>query len=256
MTTAPHGITNWWAVEAMIASYNHVYHVVYGTNYEDLGVIGVSVYGSAPIAYFQNEFLALSSDPRAVVDAVRIYPQDPGAKHILDAFHDSPTAGPLIRAYEALGYEAVKSGLILSRDLNASLRPNSYHVRQIHTLRELELANQSLGDEGERIPPETLQQDHIKSFVVDVNAQPVGWAQLVTLHPRFAYLNQVYVMNNFRRRQLGSALVMRAQVEAAVLGKQRMVLVPSDMAVRVYARLDYQPAAYFTAFRPREAEQA
>lgn len=243
---------NWWAVEAMIASYNHVYQVVYGTSYEDLGVIGVSAYGNAPIASFQNEFLALDSNPKTVVSAVRMYPQAPGAKHVLDVFHESPTAVHLTRAYEDEGYEPVRTGPILGRDLNASLRPNSYHVRQVKTLREIELANQSLGDEGERIPTETLRQDHIHTFVVDVNAQPVGWAQLVTLHPKVAYLNQLFVMSKYRRRLLGMSLVQRAQVEAAVLGKQKMVLVSSDMALSMYGRLEYQPLLYFTAFRPKE----
>ena len=244
---------NWWAVEAMIASYNHVYQVVYGTTYEDLGVIGVSAYGNAPIASFQNEFLALDANPAAVVNAVRMYPHAPGVEHVLDVFHESPTALQLTRAYQEAGYEPVRTGPILGRNLNASLRPNSYHVRQIKTLREIELANQSLGEEGERIATETLRQDHIHTFVVDVNAQPVGWAQLVTLHPRAAYLNQLYVMTEFRRRLLGTSLVQRAQVEAAVLGKQEMVLVSSDMALSMLGRLEYQPLMYFTAFRPKDA---
>ncbi len=38
-------LENWWAVQAMIASYNHVYQVVYNTAYVTRGIIGVSIYG-------------------------------------------------------------------------------------------------------------------------------------------------------------------------------------------------------------------
>jgi|GEM_PF-5324759 len=31
-------IENWWAVQAMIASYNHVYQVVYDTGYVSRGI--------------------------------------------------------------------------------------------------------------------------------------------------------------------------------------------------------------------------
>jgi GNAT superfamily N-acetyltransferase len=247
-------IQNWWAVEAMIASYNHVYRVVYDTTYEDLGVIGVSAYGNAPIAEFQNEFSALDPDPKAVVEAVGMYPHEPGTEHILDVFHDAPSVPKVHAEFQALGYEPMRTGTLLGLQLDSTLRPNSYHVRQLNTLRDIELANQSLGDEGEHISPKTSRQDHIHTFVTDVNAQPVGWAQLVTVNQKMAYLNQLYVMKGHRRRQLGTSLVQRAQIEAAVVGMEYMAVVPSDMAIGMFERLGYKPLAYFTAFRPRDSK--
>ncbi len=248
-------IQNWWAVEAMIASYNHVYQVVYDTTYQDLGVIGVSAYGNAPIASYQNEFLALDPDPKAVVEALRMYPHEPGTEHVLDVFHDAPTVPELTAVFQGLGYEPVRIGTLVGLRLDSTLRPNSYHVRQLNTLRDVELANQSLGDEGEHISPKTSRQDHIHTFVTDVNAQPVGWTQLVTVHPKVAYLNQLYVMKDHRRRQLGISLVQRAQIEAAVVGMEYMALVPSEKAIGMFARLGYQPLVYFTAFRPKEEKK-
>jgi hypothetical protein len=72
-------LEHWWAVEALIASYNHVYQVTHNTRYEELGPIGISIYGDAPIASFQYELLALSPDTKSVIDAIRDYPFPSGA---------------------------------------------------------------------------------------------------------------------------------------------------------------------------------
>ncbi len=67
-------IKDWWAVEGMIASYNHAYQVAYKTTYEVYGPIGVTKYGNSHIAPFQFEFQALSSNPRVVTEAIRQLP--------------------------------------------------------------------------------------------------------------------------------------------------------------------------------------
>jgi GNAT superfamily N-acetyltransferase len=99
-----------------------------------------------------------------------------------------------------------------------------------------------------------MRQEHIRTFSIEVNLETAGWAQLVTLHPTVAYLNQLYVLQPFRRRGLGTALVQRAQMEAARLGKRHLVLVSSEEALGMYRTLGYEPLVYFTAFRPKQPE--
>ena len=70
MTNLRPDIKNWWAAEAMIASYNHVYKVIYKTKYAECGPIGISMYDGAPVAGFQYEFLALNPDSKKVMEAV------------------------------------------------------------------------------------------------------------------------------------------------------------------------------------------
>ena len=84
-------IEHWWAVEAMIASYNHVYQVIYKTKYETHGPIGVSIYNNAPIASFHYEFLALSADSQAVMNAVCQYPLPDNKEYVIDVFHPAPS---------------------------------------------------------------------------------------------------------------------------------------------------------------------
>jgi GNAT superfamily N-acetyltransferase len=246
-------LENWWAVQAMIASYNHVYQVVYKTAYETRGIIGVSIYGDAPIAPYQLEFLALTSNPKDVVEAIRSYPKD-GQNYVLDIFHEKPTARGLKTDYILAGYEFVRTGPILGLQLPTRIRSNLDCIRKAATVHEALRVNQALAAENERLPLRGLRGRHIHNFYAEVDGQAVGWAQLVTVYPNVGYLNQVYVMNAFRNRGIGRALVERAHLHCMRSKLEHMVLIPSDMALQMYRRLGYRPLAYFTAFRPRDEE--
>jgi ribosomal protein S18 acetylase RimI-like enzyme len=244
---------NWWAVEAIIASYNHVYQIIYNTRYEDCGIVGVSIYGKSPIAPYPYEFLALNADPQAVIEAIRNYTQ--GAQdYVLDVFHSAPSPSGVKAEYQRLGYQFIRTGPILGLALPAKARSYPRHVHHVKTLKQLELANESLAEEGEYISPKTLRQPHIHTFIAEMEGQAVGWAQLVTIYPGVGYLHQLYVLRAYRRRKLGRALVRRAQVEAFALGMKHMVVVPTDISLGMYRRLGYQPLAYFTAFCPKNED--
>jgi ribosomal protein S18 acetylase RimI-like enzyme len=242
-------IENWWAAEAMIASYNHVYQVTYNTAYEVHGPIGVSIYNDAPIASFQYEFLALSADAKSVMDAVLAYPV-PNDKHYnIDVFHQLPNSPVLKEQYTKYGHEFVRTGPILGLDLPAKAEPFPQNVFKATTITQAETANHNLTTEGERIYVQTLRDKHIHSFYVTHEGEAVGWIQLVSVYPDVGYINQLYVLKDFRNRKFGSVLVQRAHAQAIELGLKRMVLIPSQQAMHLYRRLGYSPLLYFSVFR-------
>jgi ribosomal protein S18 acetylase RimI-like enzyme len=244
-------IAHWWAIEAMIASYNHVYHSVFGTTYKTLGVIGVSDYGSAPISSFQLEFLALDDNPDAVANAIRQFPVN-HCEFVLDVFHESPSVPGLKARYDDLGYEFVRTGPILGLELPIPVRGDTSFVKAVETAEQVGFANKSLALEGEKIPIETLGDVRVQNFYAEVDGQAAGWAQLVTVYPGTGYVNQLHVLEKYRGHKVGSALVERTHLECDRRGLGRMVLVSSDMAMGLYRRLGYRPLAYFTVFRPKE----
>lgn len=243
-------VQNWWAVEAMIASYNYVYKVTYNTKYEVHGPIGVSIYDGAPIAPFHYEFLALSPDPDAVMDAVLSYPIPDGKQFTVDVFHSDPSITTVKRQYQRYDFECVRTGPILGLVLREKLSATRASIYKATTIKQAESANHSLTTEGERIHLQTLRDKHIHSFYATVGGEAAGWVQLVTIYPGVAYINQLYVLEAYRRMKLGAALIHHAQNQAIELGLKRMVLVPSEMAIPLYRRLGYHPLLYFTAFHP------
>lgn len=243
-------IEHWWAVESMIASYNHVYKVVYKTTYQEHGPIGVSVYDNAPIASFHYEFLGLSPDPQAVMDAVNEYPVPDDRRYVIDVFHAEPSDQSLKDTFAQFDHEFVRTGPILGLELKSRNSFLSENIYKAITLQETEIANNSLTSEGERIHVQTLWDEHIHSFYARVDGEAAGWVQLVTIYPEVGYINQLYVLEKFRRRKLGTALVQAAHAQASGLGLKYMVLIPSDMAIPLYRRLGYSPLLYFSAFRP------
>lgn len=243
-------IEHWWAVDAMIASYNHVYKVTYKTKYETRGPIGVSIYDGAPIASFQYEFLALGEDAQSVMEAVLAYPIPDNMQYIIDVFHPHPSSPALKQQYTQFDHEFVRTGPILGMDLPEKINTVPNKVHKATTIKQAETANHNLTNEGERIHVQTLRDKHIHSFYVSVDEEAVGWVQLVTIYPEVGYINQLYVLEAYRKRKLGTALVQRAHIQALELGLKRMVLIPSNMAIPLYRRLGYRPLLYFSAFRP------
>lgn len=243
-------IKDWWAVEAMIASYNHAYQVAHKTTYEEHGPLGVTKYGSTHIAPYKFEFLALSSNPRVVAEAIRNYPVREDDSFILNVFHASPTVPELKAKYQSLGYDFIRTGPILSRDLPPKRQRNDVsHIHKADTIRKAEFANESLTGEGERISLDSLRDKSIHNFYAEASGQAVGWTQLVTVYPNVGYIQHVYTLSMYRGLKVGSALIERAQIEAVQLDLQKMVMVPSDMALGMAIRLAYRPLAYFTVFR-------
>jgi GNAT superfamily N-acetyltransferase len=245
-------IEHWWAAEAMIACYNHVYRLTYQTKYEIRGAIGVSIYSHAPIASFQYEFLALSADTKSVMDAVQAYPIPPGEQYIIDVFHANPSNPELKHQYTRYDHEFIRTGTILGIDLPTKINTIPRNVHKATTIQQAETANHTLTTEGERIFTETLWDRNIHSFYATVNGDAVGWLQLVTVYPEVGYINQLYVLEAYRKRKLGTALVQYAHFEGYKLGLKKMVLIPSAMAIPLYRRLGYHPLLYFSTFRPRK----
>lgn len=243
-------IKDWWAVEAMIASYTYAYQIAYKTTYEVAGPIGVTKYGSTHIAPYQLEILALSPNPRVVTEAIRDYPMREDDKFILNVFHASPTVPELKAKYISLGYDFIRTGPILGRDLPPRQQRNDVSkIYKADTLHKAEFVNESLTNEGERIPLDSLGDKCVHNFYAEVGDHAVGWAQMITVYPNVGYIQHVYTMSMYRGLRIGSALVERIQVEAVQLGLQNMIMVPSDMALGLAIRLGYRPLAYFTAFR-------
>lgn len=234
----------------MIASYNHVYQVTYNTKYEVRGPIGVAIYEDAPIASLHYEFLALSADAQTVLDAVLAYPIPLYKHYIVDVFHAKPSNLELKQQYTNFGHEFVRTGAILGLEIERKVIPISANIHKATTIKQAETANHTLTAEGERIHVATLRDKNIHSFYVVEDGQAVGWLQLVTVYPNVGYINQLYVLEQYRRRKLGTALVQHAHLEAMKLGLKKMVLIPSDMAIPLYRRLGYRPLLYFSAFRP------
>ena len=246
-------IEYWWAAEAMIASYNHVYKVTYNTKYEAQGPIGVSIYHHAPIASFQYEFLAIGTDTKSVIDALRAYPISADEEYIVDVFHAKPSSAEFKQQYAEYGYQFIRTGPIFGIDLRGKTGTIPRNIHKATTIQQAEAANHSLTTEGERIYTATLRDQNIHSFYITVGGEAVGWLQLVTIYPDVGYIHQLYVLEAYRRRKFGTTLVHYAHSEARKLGLKKMVLVPSAISIPLYRRLGYRPLLYFSVFQPRRA---
>jgi len=245
-------LENTWAVEAMVRSYNHVYHAAYRCSYEELGGVGVSYYGKkVPNLPFQMEFLAFDPDPVVVIGRINSYPKKPTDKYVLNVFHPEPNQAKLKAEYHNLGYEFVETAMLMGLPLPVKTPRGWTHVHKINSLEEIEFVNHSLESSNEHIPPQTLGDPHIVNFYAQLERRAVGWAQLVTAYAGVGCVNQLYTLPVYRQRGIGTRLLRRVHQEANHLGLHHAILLASEMGMSLYRRAGYMPLAYLTAFRPR-----
>jgi GNAT superfamily N-acetyltransferase len=169
---------------------------------------------------------------------------------LIDIFHTNPSSPELKQQYLRSGYEFIRTGPIFGIDLPARINTIPANIHKATTIQQSEIANHTLTTEGERIYTETLRDSNIHSFCATIAGEAVGWLQLVTIYPDAGYIHQLYVLEAYRRRKVGTALVQYAHLEALKLGLKKIVLIPSEMSIPLYRRLGYRPLLYFSAFRP------
>jgi N-acetylglutamate synthase-like GNAT family acetyltransferase len=246
-------IEHGWAVEAMLASYNHVNRVAHRARYQDLDVVGVTQYDNPPPGSTHRiEFHAYDADPLVVHNAVSAYPRQFGARYYLNVFHVEPAAPKLKARYEELGYRFLRTGPILALDLPVNIYTIPEFIRRIETHAELEIANQGLALEKEHIAPETLKDSRIRNFYAEQDGQAAAWAQFVAIYPDVGCINHFYTLTAYRDVGLSERLLGRLHAEANVLNLKHVVVVTSEQNMVMYRRCGYRPVAYFSVFTSQE----
>jgi GNAT superfamily N-acetyltransferase len=94
------------------------------------------------------------------------------------------------------------------------------------------------------IPLETVRRsiEHSIPFGLYRGARQIGFARWITDHATFAYLGDVYVLEEYRGQGLGKWLMEAAVSHPDVQGHRRWVLLTRD-AHGLYARHGFQPLA-------------
>lgn len=93
------------------------------------------------------------------------------------------------------------------------------------------------------IPKSTMQKalDHSLCFgVFSAEQQQVGFARLITDYATFAYLSDVFIVDQYRGRGLSKFLIETVVSHPDVQGLRRMMLATSD-AHGLYAQYGFKP---------------
>ena len=95
---------------------------------------------------------------------------------------------------------------------------------------------------AEGIPLETVERALAASFVVSVahHGAQVAMARLVTDYATFAYLADVYVLEDHRRKGLAEAMLSYLQSHPRLQGLRRWMLATADMHA-LYAKMGWKP---------------
>ncbi|HSF81900.1 MAG TPA: GNAT family N-acetyltransferase [Anaerolineales bacterium] len=242
---------NWWAAQAMIASTTYINSITAGSRYQQRGPIGISEHGEAEHgAPFKVVFLALEGDPELVASAIREYTDKPRLNYVLDVFHEDRNPTTLADQYRSLGFDYRRTEAIYGVRLPQDKTGSNIKVHRLESMEELEYVNPELQREGEYISPNSLNDKHVRNYCAVLEGATVGWAQLVMLDEQAGFVSQLYTLTPYRRKGVGLALMDRIHSAGWKAGKKHILLIPSEIGKGLYAKYDYRPLLYFSAFRP------
>ena len=202
-----------------------------------------------PLWGLTDYFQALEVEPQEVARIVRRY--QPGPHLIGVMTHD---IGATIAPYAALDYRPV-SGTSVEPIMTKSLigfkaEASAYQVQTVSSEEQRHFYNSVIdpADPHGQIQAEELHDAHIRLYYVEQDGLCVCTGKIVVPSPDAIVVEPLATHKGYRRRGIATALMERAQADAAALGATSCVIQASPMGQRLYESLGYGVAGYHQSF--------
>ncbi len=205
-----------------------------------------------PLWGLTDYFQAIGVEPEEVVRIVRRYQPGP---HLIGVMTDDVEA--TINPYAALDYRPV-SGTSIEPIMTKSLISftnvaRTYQVQVVTCEEQRHFYNSVIdpADPHGQIQAEELHDAHIRLYYVEQDGLCACTGKIVAPASDAIVVEPLATHKDYRRRGIATALMERAQADAAALGATRCVIAASPMGQKLYASLGYNVAGYHQSFVPQ-----
>jgi ribosomal protein S18 acetylase RimI-like enzyme len=152
-------------------------------------------------------------------------------------------------AYKAGGYRMLGSEDLFVRDLRQPIAAWDADVRRIETQEDADLLTRAAG--RRQILTDHISGDQVRSYAAFGSGQVVGWVRSIHLQPDAAWVSNLQVRPEFRRRRgLATALMSRRLRDDARHGAKWSVLLASHAGSLLYPKLGYERLGVLLMFSP------
>ena len=127
---------------------------------------------------------------------------------------------------------------------------SDFPVRRITTAQDAELVAKAA--RSKQILPQHLTNDDsaCRLFATFHGDVPVGWVRSIRTHPECAWVSNMFVNPDFRRKGIGRSLLSAMLDDDARLGVNWSVLLASLTGAMLYPRLGYVQQGLLLLFCP------
>lgn len=153
-------------------------------------------------------------------------------------------------AYKAAGYRFLGSEEFFVRDLGLPIDDPPVQVKRVTTVQEADRIARSA--RTRQIPIPELEGSRIRLYAAWDGGAPIGWVRSIHLTPESTWASNLMVLPGFRRKGIGSALMLKMLQDDTVAGARQNVLLASHVGSKLYPSLGYEKIGCLLAFaRPR-----
>jgi ribosomal protein S18 acetylase RimI-like enzyme len=151
-------------------------------------------------------------------------------------------------AYKSAGYRLNGSEDFFVRQVRREIDPVTGSVLRVRTVDEAEKVARAAG--RRQILPEHLDGTQVRLYAAFEGDQVVGWVRSIHLEPKTAWVSNLGVKPEFRRRGHGRALMSALLAEDREHGVEWSVLLASRVGAMLYPQLGYERIGVLLAFSP------
>jgi ribosomal protein S18 acetylase RimI-like enzyme len=226
------------AVEGLVGSYLLTRRQRRGGGRESLGGVTVVRYAAGQGRLAADHFFVHDLAPREAVALIR-------ANQLAEnhQIHVLATAPDLALAYMAAGCSfRAPAHLLMARELDeppGGVAPTDGVLRAWPE--NLALLNGVRG--AEPVPDEEVADPDLRFYLALVNDLPVGLVRAGRLPDGVGWVSHLYTDPAYRRRGVGSRLMVRLLQDGRAAGERLSVLLATEMAHGLYRRLGYRVVA-------------
>jgi len=220
--------------------------------YEYVRVGGLRVMRDTPRRsgdYRTQEIIPVGLSPVEADKAIRAYDPPRFALVAIDSM-DSPLE-EIKDEYKDLGYRLLRREPMMVRDLRGvQAKPGLFPVVRVQTAEQAIAISKASG--GRQI----LERDifgpdpTLRLYACFDGENPAGWVRSIRAEERASWVSNMYVVEDYRRRGLGSALMTAMMEDDLRHGLEWSVLLASNAGSQLYATLGYEQIGVDQLFVP------
>ena len=195
-----------------------------------------------------QEILAYGLPPDEAVAEIRHYAP---SKFFLCAIHDLGVDEVQIKErFKSHGFRLHGREPMFVRNVNQPLESDQpWKVRRVSTLFDAEAIRKVA---GRQVLDEDIHDGDAKLRLYGCfdDDEPIGWVRSIRTHGDAAWVSNLHVVEPYRRRGVGSALMATMLQEDRKYGVQWSVLLASGAGAKLYPSLGYQQIGLLQMFSP------
>jgi GNAT superfamily N-acetyltransferase len=192
-----------------------------------------------------DEFFVLDADPDEVLQAVgaaRIHEH-----HCLTVFHRSALS--LSKTYLEYGYRHAERLFLMSRDLDSpAMRRSGLVARRASTPPEAAWINERRGKPI--VTPRHLSDPAIAHYYLMIGETLAATGVLACANQQVAYVADMFTFPAYRDQGCATALIEQMLADAMAAGATQSLLLATEQARRLYAKLGYTNVLVAQVFVP------